>query len=491
MDDVTPTLPPDAAAGSGTLPLPDGHEAVPLRPACVGEYELLGEVARGGMGVVYRARHRTLGRDVALKMILAGGHAGGEDVQRFYAEAQAAAGLSHPGIVPVYEVGRHEGRPFLALEFVDGPSLHARLANGPLPPREAADLVRQIAEAVAHAHAHGIVHRDLKPHNVLVGPDGRPRVTDFGLAKRLDADGGLTGTGQILGTPQFMAPEQASGSKDVGPAADVYALGAVLYALLTGRPPFQAATVVDTLIQVVEQEPVSPRSLNGNIDRDLETVSLKCLEKHPAKRYASAQELADDLGRHLEGVPIRARPISGSERLVKWLSQRPSFAIAASATMLLCSLALFTFAASPTGVGRLLREVWVDDGVSLRFVAYFAIVGVVIAATEFGRHLRDGIPVRLAALAVVALSSFLALFISLLFALERLTTVLIDGAIASVVALLTVVALVVAVVLASRQGRESLSRFGFRSREALAALVLGFGVVYFIAWYWIVYRVTP
>jgi serine/threonine protein kinase len=269
------------APPSPTLPRPMEPSAPSQAepPPDVPGYEILEELGRGDMGVVYKARQMSLGRTVALKMILAGQLAGETEVRRFHAEAQAAAALDHPGIVPVFEVGRHNGRHFLAMAFVDGPSLQARLQAGPLPLREAAALVREAAEAIAAAHDRGIVHRDLKPHNILVDRDGRPKVTDFGLAKRLDGGGELTGTGEVLGTPNYMTPEQAGGARNVGLAANVYALGAVLYAALTGRPPFQAPSTFDTLMQVMEQDPAAPRSLNRRIDGDLETICMKCLEK--------------------------------------------------------------------------------------------------------------------------------------------------------------------------------------------------------------------
>jgi tetratricopeptide (TPR) repeat protein len=276
---------------------------------------------------------------VALKMILAGQLASAADVQRFYTEAEAAAQLDHPGIVRIYEVGEQDGQHFYSMGYVAGGSLAASLKDGPLPPREAAALVRKVAEAVAYAHSRGIIHRDLKPANILLDEGGRPQVADFGLAKRLAADSQLTGTGQVMGTPSYMPPEQAQGrAPEIGPASDIYALGAILYCLLTGRPPFQAASVMDTLRQVLEQEPVAPRLLNPGVDRDLETICLKCLEKQAGKRYASAQALAEDLRRHAAGEPILARPVGGAERLWRWCRRSPRTAAAVAAVALLLLL---------------------------------------------------------------------------------------------------------------------------------------------------------
>jgi WD40 repeat protein len=321
--------------------------AAPL-PAIPG-YEILGTLGQGGMAVVYRARQVSLNRPVALKMILAGAYAGARERARFRREAEAAARLRHPNLVQVYEVGEHDGRPFLTLEFVEGGSLAASLQLMPQPVRPSAELLEAVARAMHHAHQCGIVHRDLKPANVLLAPkanaqsleisDFDPKVTDFGLAKDLDDPSGQTGSGTILGTPSYMAPEQAvAGNQPVGPAADVYALGAVLYEMLTGRPPFKAATVLDTLEQVRSQEPVPPRRLQPKVPRDLETITLKCLEKDPRRRYPGAAELAEDLRAFLDGRPIQARPVGVVEQAVKWARRRP--AVAALAATVVCIAAL-------------------------------------------------------------------------------------------------------------------------------------------------------
>lgn len=318
------TAPPDRCAA---LP-------IPAAAAQFGEYEILSEIARGGMGVVYKARQKRLNRVIALKMILAGQLASEQDVKRFYAEAEAAAALEHAGIVPIYEIGEQSGQHFFSMAFIEGRSLRAVIKEGPLPPQRAAELVQQVAEAVQYAHTKGIVHRDLKPHNILLDAEGRPKVTDFGLAKRMDAQEGLTTTGDILGTPNYMAPEQAQGKLSaIGPTTDVYALGAILYATLTGRPPIQAATLTDTLRQVVEQDPVAPRLLNSAIPRDLETVCLKALHKQPEKRYPSAHEFAEDLARFLRFESIVARPDSRFERLARWCRRNPAGAALAGVSL--------------------------------------------------------------------------------------------------------------------------------------------------------------
>jgi WD40 repeat protein/tRNA A-37 threonylcarbamoyl transferase component Bud32 len=315
-----------------------------------GDYELIRKIAQGGMGVVFKARQKTLNRMVALKMILAGQLATEAEVQRFRAEALAAAQLDHPGIVPIYEVGEHAGQHYFSMGFVEGDSLAARAKDGPLPPREAAGLMEQVARAVGYAHQQGIIHRDLKPANVLLDRDGRPKVTDFGLARMVASESHLTVSGQVVGTPSYMPPEQAAGKgESVGPAADVYALGAALYCLLTGRPPFQAATVMETLKQVLEQEPVPPRQLNAAVPPDLETICLKCLQKEPTRRYASAEAVAADLAHFLAGEPIRARPVGRVERLWRWCRRNPALASAtglAAAALVAVTVLSITFAVS-------------------------------------------------------------------------------------------------------------------------------------------------
>jgi serine/threonine-protein kinase len=297
---------------------------VPL-PQSVAGYEIISVLGRGAMGVVYKARQRGLDRLVALKMILSGEHASEMDLNRFRAEANAVAQCHHPGIVQIYEVGEDAGRPFFSLEFVDGQSLHSKIQGTPLPPKEAATLLKKMAEAMAYAHERSIIHRDLKPANVLLTEGGEPKIGDFGLAKRIqDDESGMTRTGTVLGTPSYMSPEQAEGRiHDIGPLADVYSLGAVLYDMLTGRPPFRGTSMLDTLEQLRTREPVPPMQFQPGVPRDLETICLKCLQKDPARRYASAEELAADLGRFLRGEPILARPVSLAERLVRWCRRNP------------------------------------------------------------------------------------------------------------------------------------------------------------------------
>jgi WD40 repeat protein len=285
-----------------------------------GDYELLEVIARGGMGVVYKARQVSLNRLVALKMILKGELATPKDVARFRAEAEAAANLDHPHIVPIYEVGEHDGQQYYAMRYVEGTALTRRPRA---EARQEAGLLATVARALHYAHQHGILHRDLKPSNILVDGAGTPLVADFGLAKRLDAEGSLTESGAMVGTPRYMAPEQAAGRKDLTVAADVYSLGVVLYEPLTGQTPFSGETPLEVLRQVREAEPPRPSSITPGLNRDLETISLKCLEKDPAKRYASAEALADDLERWLRGEPIQARPVGQAEQLWRWCQRNP------------------------------------------------------------------------------------------------------------------------------------------------------------------------
>jgi serine/threonine-protein kinase len=300
---------------------PREEPAVPAAGAPFGEYELLGELGRGGMGVVYKARDRSLNRVVAIKMILPGALPGPAELQRFHSEAAAAARLQHSHIVSVHRVGVIVGRPFYSMDYIEGPSLAQRLAQGPLPGRGAARYLVPVARAIHHAHLQGILHRDLKPGNILLDSGDQPRVTDFGLAKQLSTEAGQTRTGAVLGTPSYMAPEQAAGRKDLGPACDIYGLGALLYELLTGRPPFQADNPIDTLMQVIEREPAPPRLVNPAIDRDLETICLKCLAKNGKERYATAADLADDLERYVNGEAIRARSLNVMDRLARTLER--------------------------------------------------------------------------------------------------------------------------------------------------------------------------
>jgi WD40 repeat protein/serine/threonine protein kinase len=334
-------------------------------------YEILGVLGHGGMGVVYKARQLSLNRIVALKMILSGPFSGAAERARFRAEAEAAARLQHPHVVGVYEVGEQGGRPYIALEFVDGGNLAKRLSGMPQPTRWAARLVETLARTVHHAHQQGIVHRDLKPSNILLAgggpPDGVlaveavPKITDFGLAKHSGGDGCETRTGAVFGTPGYMAPEQAAGkSRAVGPPADVYALGAILYEALTGLPPFRGETALDTLEQVRTREPVPPGQLRPGLPRDLGTVCLKALAKEPARRYATAAELADDLRRSLDGRPVAARSVGRPEKVWRWCRRQPGLALlivlAAAAVLAGTSVSTYLLIQSQDRARAVLRE---------------------------------------------------------------------------------------------------------------------------------------
>jgi WD40 repeat protein len=293
-----------------------------------GDYDLLEEVARGGMGVIYKAKQRSLGRVVAVKVLLSGEFASPEYVRRFQAEAEVAARLQHPNIVAIHEVGRQDGVRYFSMDYVEGPNLAQLLGVRPLSPERAAGYLKTIAEAIHYAHRQGVLHRDLKPSNVLIDPFGEPRVTDFGLAREISGDSDITTTGQVLGTPGFLPPEQADATiGPLSPASDVYSLGAILYFMLTARAPFGAGSLRETLRQVLHDEPVAPRLLNPEAPRDLETICLKCLERDAGRRYQTAAALAEDLRRFLAHEPILARPVSPAGRLKRWCRRRPALAV--------------------------------------------------------------------------------------------------------------------------------------------------------------------
>ena len=320
----------------------------------LGDYELIEEIARGGMGVVYKARQVSLNRTVAVKVVLHGPFSSPEFVKRFRTEAAVVAGLQHPNIVAIHEVGQMGDEHYFSMDYIEGKNLAELVQENPLPARRAAEYLKTIAEAVQYAHQCGVVHRDLKPSNVLVDTFDQPRVTDFGLAKLIGEDAELTTTGQVLGSPSYISPEQAAGKlAESGPRSDIYSLGAILYHLVTGRPPFQGATLPEILTQVENSEPVAPRRLNPSVPEDLQTICLKCLNKEPAHRYSTAREFAGDLERFLANEPIRARPVGLAGRLVRWCKRKPALA-----TMLgVCCLLFVAIAiGSPIVLWRINRE---------------------------------------------------------------------------------------------------------------------------------------
>lgn len=348
---VQKSLAPTLVATGGNGPPASGQAGQPK--VHLPGYEILGELGRGGMGVVYRARHLALNRLVAVKMIIAGGHASADQLNRFRIEAESVARLQHPNIVQVYDIGENDGLPFFSLEFVDGPSLDKVLLRKPQPEGKAAEIVETLARAMHYAHQQGVIHRDLKPANVLMMKSGEAKISDFGLAKQLESDSSQTRTGTIMGTPSYMAPEQGRGEKQVGGLADVYAMGSMLYEMICGRPPFLAASAFDTLKLLLNEEPIPPSRLQPRVSRDLETICLKCLQKDPQRRYESAEALADDLQRFREGKPIVARPIGRVERIWRWCVNNPQVAALSGLVALLTAA---TVAASALYSLRLARE---------------------------------------------------------------------------------------------------------------------------------------
>jgi hypothetical protein len=370
---ATATVGGTAAAVAGSRPVLPG-------------YEVLEELGRGGQSVVYKAHQVALNRPVALKMILGNAAGNAEDRARFRREAEAVAHLQHPHIVQIHEVGEQAGQPYFAMEYVSGGTLAKKLGGVPLAPHEAARFLECLARTMHWAHQRGIVHRDLKPGNVLLTADGNLKVADFGLAKRLEADASLTHTGYVIGTPSYMAPEQAAGkTKEVGPAADVYALGVIGYEMLTGRPPFLGASAWDIIPQVLEADPVPPRRLQPNVPADLQTICLKCLHKEPNRRYVSALELAEDLELYQKGLPIRARPVRWLERLLKWVKRRPAVAAlsAAVVVVILGSIAALTVLYVNAERQRRLAE---QSDAASRAVTKFLTENLLAAARPKGLH---------------------------------------------------------------------------------------------------------
>jgi hypothetical protein len=351
---------------------PASESAIPATLRYFGDYELVAELARGGMGVVYKARQVTLNRTVAVKMILAGQLASAQEVARFQLEAEAVANLDHPNILPIYEVGQHEGQQYFSMKLVDGGSL---AQQAPASTEARVDIMVKVARAVHHAHQSQVLHRDLKPGNVLLDRDGTPFVTDFGLAKRT-GDSGLTQSGAIVGTPSYMAPEQARADKTLTTACDVYSLGAILYELLTGKPPFRGATPLDTVLQVLEQDPVAPSQLRPNVDRDLATIALMCLRKEPVRRYESAAALAADLERWQRREPVLARPVGPAERVRRWARRNPALAALSGALALSLIVGLVGLTLLYTRAENLRREAEHERDQARRSLARNYLAGV-------------------------------------------------------------------------------------------------------------------
>ncbi|MDG2223635.1 MAG: protein kinase [Rubripirellula sp.] len=331
-------------------------------PKQIASYEIVAELGRGGMGVVYEARDMRLKRTVALKVILAGGHAGNSELERFQTEAEAVARLKHPNIVQVYEIGEQDGRPFIALEYCSGGCLSDLLRGNSPSPQESARLVVSIADAMEHSHSEGVIHRDLKPGNILFDSAGAPKVVDFGLAKKLDEDKGHTRTGMVMGSLGYMSPEQASGkSGQTDHATDIYAIGAILYSLLSGQPPFQGASVIETLNLVIEGDVVPIRRLNPSCPQDLDTICLKCLQKSASNRYSSCAELAADLRRFLNGEPILARASTPYEQIISWTRRNPLPSLVAGVSVLMLAILSATFAAMAYRNNRIIKTIQERD----------------------------------------------------------------------------------------------------------------------------------
>ncbi|MBI2948137.1 MAG: protein kinase, partial [Verrucomicrobia bacterium] len=339
-----PSLPKSESDSKATLHIviPEDSALPPSAPRRLGKYELLEEIARGGMGIVYKARHTGLDSIVAVKLIRSGVLATPTDVERFQREARSAARLQHPNIVTIHDIGEQDGQHYFSMDYVPGANLAELARTRPFSPKQAAEITARVALAIHYAHQQGVLHRDVKPANVILTPEQQPRVLDFGLARIVADDSQLTQSGAPMGSPCYMPPEQAGGKREsVGAWSDVYSLGALLYELLTGRPPFQAPTAVETLRLVLESDPVLPRLFDRTLPSDLETICLKCLEKEPAKRYATAQELADELGRFIDDKPIQARRVTQAERVWRWCRRKPALASAiglATALLLVVSI---------------------------------------------------------------------------------------------------------------------------------------------------------